>query len=283
MKRCFLVLSMAMLLSMSLPLVARADVVWTPPDDFFEKNYTLCKARDRNFYVNGEPGYIYVYKEPGSTIIVDTITNGPIYHVSFTYNDKYNDEGTQWGVIMLDDWSVPHEQRRSGWVLMEQLTLVYDNISFQEEYRHEFYSYTGSNDALFEVDELVLWTWPGSGIIASTFDIAGKSSDDLELAHTWLVASQAYKDGEGREWGMIPYFYASRDMWVCFSDPGNSEIPAFNPVPEPELWSTAVPSEIPSPDEGFSTTLLVIILVAALAVCTAVLIRVFWKANRPRA
>ena len=99
--------------------------------------------------------------------------------------------------------------------------------------------------------------------------------------------------------GLIPYFYASRDLWVCLSDPSNQDIPAFNSAPEPVLWpaadpngnqiavSTTDPALSPSPtdpltlpDTGkpwLSTPLLIIILVVVLVVATVVLIQIFWK------
>src|SRR5215469_2087459 len=53
---------------------------------------------------------------------------------------------------------------------------------------------------------------------------------------------KTYKDSEGREWGKVGYYadvgggsYVSG--WVCLGDPGNSDIPAFNPAPKPKKWS----------------------------------------------
>ena len=76
---------------------------------------------------------------------------------------------------------------------------------------------------------------------------------------------------------IVVYWYAHRNVWICVSDPTNSDIPALNPPPPPELWQ---PGDTNVSNNWLSTHLLVIILVAALVVGTAVLIRVFWKPNK---
>ena len=260
---CFLLVISILLL---FPLIAYADMVWTPPDDFYNANSSRCQSLNRNFYINSEMGYLHIKKEPGSETEVGVALNGNIFNVSFTYNPR----GEKWGVIMFTS---ANGQQVTGWVPMDQLVLVYDKYSFMEDHSSEFYGYSGDYEALFEVDELVFWSWPGSGIITSVH-----STQDNDLERDWLFASKAYKDSEGCEWGLIPYFYASRDLWICLSDPSNRDIPAFNPAPVPALWPSVDPATIPDTNKPWLSALLpIIILVVVLAIATAVLIRVFLK------
>ena len=274
-KRYFSICLLIIALMLLFPVAAYADVIWTPPDSFYEKNYEKCDHLNRMFYANGERGYVSAKKEPGSNTDVGAIINGGQYHVSFTYEHR----GERWGVIMLDGWGTgTRDQIRTGWVPMDQLVLVYDQISFSADHSHEFYDYSGDYGALFEVKELIFWTWPGSGQISMVHD--NPTLRDREPAKDWLMAAIAYKDSEGREWGFIPYFFASRSNWVCLSDPGNRDIPAFNPALMPELFPPADPSELPASGNGILTLLIIIFMVAALVIGTAVLIRVFWKPKK---
>ena len=271
-KRYLSICVLAITLMLMFPVIAYADYIWTPSDDFYDNNQNKCDNLGRTFYANGVRGYVSVKKEPGSNSEIGAITNGLKYYVYSTYD--LGDE--RWGLIMPDAWSIaPPIGVHTGWVLMDQLVLVYDNISFDEEHGNEFYVCSGDYAALFEVDELVFWRWPGSGEIAMVHDDPADRS--REPARSWLAPTSAYMDSEGREWGKIPYFYASRYMWVCLSDPGNSDIPVFNPAPIPELYPPADPGELSTQGIWISEYLTTIIIVAVLVIGAAVLIRILWK------
>jgi len=273
MRRCIACL-LLLTFMLSSAIAIYADAIWTPPDDFFETHMDKCKSLNRSFYINSERGYISVKKEPGSGTEVDAVINGEVYNVFFTYSHN----GALWGVILLDNTYTPGKQQATGWIPMDQLLLVYDKISFEEDHRQEFYSYSGSYDALFETDELIFWTWPGSGKIAMTHDDPVSLRE--EPARSWLNAECAYRDSEGREWGLIPYFYAAKRNWVCLSDPGNENITAFNRVPKPELWPAVDPPATNRAEGSGQPFIIIIILVAALVVSSVVLIRLFWKPKK---
>ncbi|MDR0489805.1 MAG: hypothetical protein LBH28_00970 [Oscillospiraceae bacterium] len=269
MKKCFIAfLLLLVLLLVICPVGALADLIFTPPDDFYEMHYSECVHLNRSFCANGREGFISVKTEPGSSEEVERIENGEVFNISFTYNNK----GEQWGVITHYDTEEPFNQWRTGWIPMDSLLLVYDYISFDEDHQDEFYQYSGDYESLYDADDIVFWTWPGSGEIAMTFGESGQRNPDLE--RDWLVAEHAYKDSDGREWGFIPYFYAHKNTWVCLGSPSNHDIPAFNPPPKPELWQ---PGDTYIA-RGWLSTLL--IMAAILVVGAAVLIRIFWRPNR---
>ena len=160
---------------------------------------------------------------------------------------------------------------------MHELLLVYDYLSFEKEHEAEFYPYTGSYDKLHETKNIVFWTWPGSGESAW---ILKEEWRNPETDSNFLTAFHAYRDSEGREWGFFGYIYGNRHSWACLSDPGNTDIEAFNRVPAPELRQSN--GEI-IPPKGFPIQTLIIVLVAGLVIGTGVLIRIFWKPNQNKA
>ncbi len=259
------------MLTLLSPALSYGDVIWTPPDSFYNNNYDKCEYLGRSFYANGRSGYVSVKREPGSKDEVSAIINGDIRDISFTYNLR----GESWGVIVTDWADGSFNKISTGWVPMDQLILAYDKITFDEDHIHEYYEYSGDYSALFEVDELIFWTWPGSGVIAMTHDKPAERV--MEPARNWLTVTSAYKDSEGREWGRIPYFYAHRDSWVCLSEPGNKDIPSFNPAPVPELYPSANPGRSLFNGGRISEVQMAIALVMALVIGSIVLIQVFWK------
>lgn len=269
-KRCFVFLFLAVSLLVMLPFSAHADVLVEPNNDFYSRHRNEMTSLNRSFYANGESGSVSLKKAPDSKSEVTVIKNGEVLNIMFTYNHK----GEAWGVTELYMQDVPYGQWPTGWIPMNQLLLVYDFISFAEEHKDEFYPYAGSYEALKTAQEIVLWSWPGSGntpkLLHATPREAISSDESFSFSH-------AYKDDQGREWGFIGYWYGYRNVWVCISDPANSGIPAFNPAPQPQLWQ---PSDASAPKNVFPMSLLIIILVVVLVVGTAVLIRVFWRPNK---
>jgi len=292
-RKSLILLAIIMVLSIAFPIFsAFADVIYDPINTFLERNKGKCVGMRRNFYCNGEDGFVSIRSEPGSDREVAIFDNGEILHIFYTYNHN----GDIWGVTEFR--SSATQEWVSGWAPMDQFLLVYDGISFEADFGHEFYQYTGDYELLFEVDQIVVWIWPGSGEIAFV-----NENRDSDLERNWLIAAYAYKDNEGREWGLIPYYYAARDYWVCLSDPSNRDIPAFNAAPEPEFKRPGVsnldvipnprPSQTPGvdanlypdteePTGGLPLPALIIILVAAVAAITAVLISVLWKSKKPK-
>jgi len=260
------ILVLSALLLAVCPVAALADLIYTPPDDFLDMHFSECVHLDRDFYVNGKDGFVSVKSAPGSNNEVGTLVNGEVFNVSYTYNQ----DGAQWGVITRFEKAGQYDELRTGWVPMDMLLLVYDYISFDEDNKGKFYQYSGDCESLLVLgNDIVFWSWPGSGEIVMT-----QSVRNLDLERNWLVAERAYRDSAGREWGFIPYYYAFRNTWVCLDAPTDRDIPAFNPQPQPKLWN---PGES---QVSRNWLVIVIISVAAVVLVAAVLICVFWKPKK---
>jgi len=227
---------------------------------------------------------------PGLGIKTYSYKNGEEIFISRTYlhNGKY------WG--MLPD----SHGRNRGWIPMDQLLVMYIRDDFAEEYREEFYTYSGNYDAALAADKLVLWEWPGSDRAKRILDYGSyddrdsfygrqarlyKNADtDIGLRITDISANYAYKDKDGREWGYVDISYTYIPLedgierfdtggvreWICLSDPENSDIPAFNPAPTPTKWESDV-YPIWFIDKLLVTVFLVFVLI--------VLIRIHRKSN----
>ena len=266
-KRGFIVTLSAIIFLLLCPLAVRADVIITPENDFFTRHYSECVFLGRTFTANGKGGNLSVKLEPGAQKEVASLANGETVVIQYTYD--YN--GQTWGATIMS-----YQGKPDGWIPMDQLLLNYDYISFAQEHQSEFYAYTGDLSELLNAGTIVFWTWPGSGEQVWTYT----SDGSLTAVDNWLTPQHVYKDSAGRAWGFIPYFYGARNAWVCLSDPSNQAIPAFHPAPSPQPWPSGDPGTQNIQPGGLSAPLLIIILVAALAVGTLILIRIFWKPNK---
>jgi len=241
------VLSFSLILGLSVlisPTIAHADAIIG--NEFrWEHSDEMQPLRRTRFCVNGPDGYVNIRAEPGwdngasSYGSGITYQNGAELHMSCVYVH----EGEYWGVM-----AEGHHVGYPGWIPMDHLLVVYIREDFNNEYRDDFYKYTGNFDAVKSAKRLVLWQWPGADREKRVLDIDGFILTDEQVLH-------AYKDKQGREWGYVGIRsnYYDRYEWICLSDPENSRIPAFHPAPKPMGWS---PDEvykwprIDAPDDG---------------------------------
>ncbi|MCL2671846.1 MAG: hypothetical protein FWF10_07405 [Clostridiales bacterium] len=242
-----------------LPAMARADVLIEPWDnDFYDSHRSDCVYEGRMYYANGTDGFVSFRSAPGSARETLAVENGERLFIQFTY--AY--EGEYWGVTeVYNDNGRP----TSGWAPMEQLALVYDSTAFASEYGSEFYTYSGDYDALAAPDEVILWTWPGSGEIHSRMD-AGYFAEGYEFEH-------AYTDAEGREWGYIGYWMGRRNAWVCIDAPTDENLPLQNPPP---------PIGRPTRGNAPGTDLMLWIVAGLVLVLVAGMVVVVWKLGKRR-
>lgn len=275
-KRCIVTFILMAVLAASLTIVVYADVIVEVEHeyDFYNKNASDCVSLGRHFLVNGNDGYVYLKSDPGSKNYFEAVKNGEILYIQCTYNQ----DGEIWGYARFF--------QTYRWIPMEDMLLVYDYISFAEEYGKEFYTYAGSYDAVFEADDIALWEWPGSGIVSRMLEPKVYGSFSPENVIRYLDGSSAYKDGQGREWIFMSSKYATG--WICISDLANTELPAFAPPPEPVIWKPYEGGEflasrksdsefIKQQNSGSRLPVILIILIAALSVITAILVAVFKK------
>jgi len=221
------------------PLSLHADVVFW--NDFFYENED--KTEDigwESFIINSPSGYVIPTDEPGSgkgvpsnrgykTNIYGDVYEPPKYNI-FVFNNGehcrieaiYLYNGEYWGVMSPNHWYQP-----PGWILMDDLLVEYKREDFEKENENNFYTYTGSFDAVLSAEKIVLWEWPGSDGGKRIID---NEEHNMKSSHFLF----AYKDSEGREWCKSSYTTG----WICMSDPENkTDIPMFYPAPNPIKWS----------------------------------------------
>ncbi len=248
-KRVFVLLLCCMVLMPS--LAAHADIIVEPDNDFYAEHQDQMTQLNRSFVAL--EGGAYVLEAPDSLSEIAWIPEGESVFLDFSC--LY--EGAYWGFSQNDN----------GWVNINELEVLYDYISFEEEHLSEFYPYEGTYDTIRETQSAIAWAWPGSG--DPLFTLEDLDADSFSVAH-------AYQDSDGREWGFVGYYHANRNFWVCLSDPVNRDIPAFNPAGEAQVWeSDTTLEEIPASSPWI--LILIVVLVAVLALVTAILIAVFFR------
>lgn len=237
----------------------KADIIWTPEDDFFEKHYEECKQLLRNYTANGEEGYIEIKEDPTSKKTVENVKNGTEFYVSFTYTDR-----------MSRVWGVVEHEKITGWILMKDLLVIYDNISFLEEHKDEIKTEPVEfDDTKLDGRPVHFYQYPGS---VGTAGVPLKKEEKPQISST-------YEDSEGRLWGYVSYYFASKG-WICLSDPTNAELQGSPRQPGgiviPPATSIPKPANAPIRTE----VILITVLVTVLVLGTVVAIRIFWKKNK---
>ncbi|MBE6996021.1 MAG: hypothetical protein E7429_04765 [Ruminococcaceae bacterium] len=238
-----------------LAVTVSADVIWTPDDNFYNTHANQCEYLDRSYYTNGVEGGVVLYEKPGGRDIA-VLENGVALRVSFTYEK----DGTVWGVVEYG------ESRKTGWLDMKDMLLIYDNRSFTEEHEAEFVPYDGSFAELCKSEDrrVIFWSYPGSGQIVADFD-------HLEQGYSELLPDPVWTDADGRVWGRIGYYMAARG-WVCLSDPANENLPVTERAYD--LHPSAAPETVPVVQTSHTMDNLWVVCAAVAAVCgvTAVLL-----------
>lgn len=227
---------------------ARAGVIWEPNDPFYTKK-TIEEAswdefvlNNRNYFTNGKLGYLYVIDDPEKETIVDALENGVRVFVSFTY---VNREGEEWGVIQYeqgDDGQIVPSYRyaeddsiKTGWIRMEELSLIYDSEEFKKDHEGEIRDNDGSVEIQLEPgEELQYWSYPGSGNIIENTPDADKPT-----------IAQIYTDEDGEQWGYVNYHYGIRDAWVCITRPSAVDLPVRVPSPQEQVAPAEIPQNLP--------------------------------------
>ena len=236
-----------------------ADVIDSFENDFYKQHESQIVYLDRHFVANGKDGSVSIKKAPGTNNEMAALQNGEEVYIrsSCLY------DGNFWG------FSMDH----AGWVLLDQMLVLYDYVAFFEDHFKELYSYEGDYMEIRKKQSAIAWPWPGADKALSIYE-------DIDM-QSFSVLS-AYKDVKGREWGFVRYWYGQSNIWICLSEPLNDKIPAAHPAPPPSVWV----SETDHVDIYHGTNwqenkqaaiISIIIMVAALVTVSAVLIRIFWN------
>ncbi len=239
---------------------AMADVIWEPEDDFYVSHSDKCEYLNRDFYANGESGYLEFFLKPGGSSL-GFADNGDVFHVQFTYID---DKGDTWGICeysAADERIVPRadENYKNGWISMEDTVAVYDFLSFASEHSSELVEYGKSYEGLTDAKSIMAWTFPNSG----------KSYSDIGQVDSDFVIDKTYTDENNRLWGFVGYYHGYRNFWVCLTDPGETNLPELESR-QPELYKPQ--SDTPPQSKGTDMTPALIISVSAAIVISLVLI-----------
>ena len=150
MKKLFIILG-GLLWCMLCKFSVKADVIWTPDDSFFEKHESQCTYVNRRFTANGPDGVVILYQSPELPVETARWKNGERYYINFTYEDG---DGVVWGVY--------ENGGTHGWMPMEYMDVVYDTISFEEEYKDQIVEESGALDGAYLGKEIYKWSYPGA-------------------------------------------------------------------------------------------------------------------------
>lgn len=254
-------LTLTALLALTAP--AFADVLWTPENSFFEKHYDECEPLVRGYYANGPDGFVTLWDAPGGSIVQGQYENGTALWVYWLYKD--------WGCIGI--WEAGKET--DGWVPMDQLSLIYDYLCFEEEYANFITDYTGEfADYDGDAKAVNFYEYPGApeakqALSTDSFDglldnLTGRSGNSY--------ISKIFVDEDGRTWGYVGYVYGIRNAWFCLDDPDGTDFPVRE-VSTADLTPARTPV---LPAKGY----LPYVLVGAVVVVTAGVLLVLVKKKK---
>lgn len=248
---CSLALVLTALLALCAP--ARADVLWEPRNDFYMKHYDQCDYIGRQYYANGDEGFITLWDAPESTRVVHQFQNGFTLWVYYQYED--------WvcAVVWGDEGEI------SGWAPMEDFVLKYDYLSFAEEYADEIQPYDGQFEGYAgAAAEIVFYEYPGAPDPKDVWE-AEEVLD--QLTGTGYIDS-TFTDEDGRTWGYVAYLFGTRNLWFCLDEPDGRDFPVRQ-VGTPELTAAQKPT---LPARGYVPYILSGVLVIAVVAAAAVLL-----------
>lgn len=268
MKRIALILMVVCLLAGAVS----ADVLIELDDPFWETHQDDCDYYFRAYTVNGVEGYAPLWESPGSAKQVEVLKNGE----QVAGNWHYTDGDTVWCAVQSGEMNDNGYEKVRGWIRVSDCEPVPDYLSFAEVHGSEFTEFDPAYEhALDGVETMVLWKYPGSGIVEDP-GVDTAWAEGMQMSELF---SQCWTDPEGRFWGFVSYCYGIRNTWVCLSDPANAELePDPEVLEQKELYPPA--EELPSPENGVST--LAVVLVACVVLVSAGLIAVLIRRKRTR-
>lgn len=265
MKRFFsCLLTLLMLLALSAP--AYADVMWEPSgNSFYDRHREQCEYESRSYYANGREGFVTLLDAPNGSMVRAQFENGEKLHIYFIYSGS-------WGLAAY--WTDGKET--SGWVPMAELELVYDYISFAEEYGERITPYNGEfADYAGDAAEVNFYEYPGAPGIYMTWEMDGDWHvlDNLTgTAENDSYISSVFVDEDGRTWGFVNYMYGRLNAWFCLDEPDGTDFPVRE-VSAPSL----TPAQTPVLPAGSYAPY---ILVAAVVAVTGGLLFFFYGKRR---
>ena len=267
MKRLFAIL-LALLTLLALSAPAYADIMWEPSNNsFYDRHRPQCEYENRTYYANGEQGFVTLLDAPSGSMVRAQFENGEKLHIYFIYDGSYG---------LAAYWTDGKET--SGWVSMSDLELVYDFLSFEEEYADkiaesngEFADYDGNAEVVN------FYAYPGAEGIRQSWETSGQWHVLENLTGTPKspsYISSIFVDEDGRTWGYVNYMYGHLNSWFCLDEPDGTDFPVRD-VSAPGLTLAQTPV-LPA------TAYVPYILVAAAVIVTAGLLVFFYGKMRKK-
>ena len=192
--------------------IGYGDVIWEPDDSFYQNHSRDCYLCERNYTADGPDGEVIIYKSPESDKVIERVDNGEKLYIAYTYTDK-ND--VEWGYKAFGEYE--------GWVPMEYLNVIYDNISFCQEYADKIISKSDVFTPEGEEEILYFWSFPGS---SNGYEFEADGNEDFYY-------NKEYVDEQDRTWVYVGY-HMGMDGWICTSD-YSSDIDELYPEGAPEF------------------------------------------------
>ena len=221
-------LSAAVILSIA--PYASADVIDSPyTNEFYNNNMENCKyIYQRKYTVLKDCD---VVRSPLEKDAVMTVKAGDVIVLDYSYTD---DNGNVWGSYFYD-----YTDTLYGWVPMENVELIYDRYSFDEDHSEEYAKYDGEFDDYKPEKQVVLWTYPNSGEISCICPAERWFTDPGYFLTVHENADNTWTDENGDKWIYFGYgFWA----WVYLRDPDSesingiqAEIPEHSAVSEQNM------------------------------------------------
>ncbi len=260
-----LTLSLALIMLTALAVPAAADVIIEPENLFYATHRDECEyLRVRYYLTNSETGYVYLYQSPDNALTVRSFPNGEKLALTWLYTEP---NGEEWGMIYDE----------SGWFRLSDLSLVYDSREFLKDNESKCVPYekdsfepiNGSNGS-----PILTWAYPGG-------ELRERKITDGEVTE---FVSKSYTDENGTVWGYIGYRYGERDFWVCLTAPYDETVGEYA-LPEHEIALKHAPvaeEDIPVSKTNISTAIIAGVLIVAVVIGTAVIIRVMFVKKRQK-
>jgi hypothetical protein len=199
MKKLLILLTLLVLV-VSLPLSASADIIYVPKDEFYYRHSNECTYANRVGYANGPDGELTVYTSPENCLIKAVFPNMERLLISYIYTAP---DGIDWGCVKL--W----EDDSDGWVPMPYVWTIYNGDDFEAEFKDRIQEETGDLSA-FIGQEILYWEYPGCD-----------KSHIMDLTDSSYAPGYYYTfvDDAGQKWGQIGYYCGIRNTWICLDNP----------------------------------------------------------------
>lgn len=269
-----IMLTLLLIAGLSVPVFA--DIIYIPEDDFLNGHMMDCVEIRRGFRALTE---VPIYKSPELNKVEGMIPEGEEIFVFYQYDDPL---GNTWGYVeaRMSDWTDKGAfdngtQYAYGWIPMAYMELIYDHISFEEDYGHLFTQASGVLDEAYVGQTIYFWNYPGD---ESGYQVPVEAYPP-DYWHT-------YTDEDGRVWGYTGYYMGWKGYWFCMDDP-TADFDALFPsgapqvkITEPGETSPTLPVEeiVPQPSAG--TKLLRTGITVAVVVCIGVTVIMLVKMKK---